>query len=146
MLSNYAHVKEWKVLIVDDDPDNLIVAEKVLAFYGAKVHTAEDGKEGLKILKEMDDPTFLLLDLSMPEMDGWEMIKEIRKHTKWASLPIIAVTAHALKEDKERVQATGFNGYIAKPFMLNTFMDEIHRCLKQKPGDKNKPLEKMSEK
>lgn len=122
--------KKWIVLVVDDDIDNLNVAEKVLTFYGAQVHTATDGQDGLEKLREMDDrPTFVLLDLSMPKMDGWEMLERVRKDAELSSLPMIALTAHAMPNDKERTEKAGFDGYIAKPFILTTFMEEIKRCL-----------------
>ena len=130
MLSNNIDAKDWVVLIVDDDPDNLSVAEKVLTFYGAEVHTAVNGQNGLEVLKRLSNLTCILLDLSMPEMDGWEMIDAIRKAPARPSLPIIAVTAHAMPKDKERALLAGFDGYIVKPFMLHTFMSEIEKCLK----------------
>lgn len=118
----------WTVLLVEDDPDNLEVAQQVLTFYGADVHTATNGAEGLRLLSELT-PTFILVDLSMPSMDGWEMLRRIRANPATADAPVIALTAHAMRGDKERALEAGFNGYITKPFMLNTFMAEIKRCL-----------------
>jgi len=123
-------VAEWTVLIVEDDPHNLGVPEGVLQHYGAQVFTAEDGLEGLKVLADVT-PTLILLDLSMPQMDGWEMIKRVRANPKTAHVPVIALTAHAMRGDKERVLAAGFDGYIAKPFLLDTFMCEIVRCVRE---------------
>ncbi len=124
---------EWTALIVDDEPDNLGVARKVLSFGGAKVHTARNGVEGLTILEDVH-PTFILLDLSMPEMDGWEMFRLVRANNSLASIPIIALTAHAMSGDKERVFETGFDGYIAKPFRINSFIAEIQKCLEEFKG------------
>ncbi|HEC22855.1 MAG TPA: response regulator [Chloroflexi bacterium] len=118
----------WTVLIVEDEPDNLSVAEKVLTFYGAEVLTARDGMEGLEILKKVK-PTFILMDLSMPKMDGWEMLKAVRANPKTAHLPVIALTAHAMAGDEKRVMEAGFDGYITKPFRLASFMDKIKACL-----------------
>ena len=112
----------WTVLIVDDEPDNLGVAQKVLNFNGAKVHIAANGLEGLQVLETIT-PTFILLDLSMPEMDGWEMLKQVRSLDKLANIPIIALTAHAMSGDKERILEGGFDGYIAKPFRIPTSWD-----------------------
>jgi CheY-like chemotaxis protein len=122
--------KEWTVLIVDDEPDNLSVAEKVLSFRGAKVHTATNGAEGLKVLEQVA-PTFILMDLSMPRVDGWEMHRKVRENPRTAHIPVIALTAHAMEGDKERVMAAGFTGYIAKPFRLGTFFIEIEKCLQR---------------
>lgn len=121
-------IKDWIVLIVDDEPDNLGVAQKVLSYGGADVHIARNGLEGLAVLENIT-PTFILLDLSMPEMDGWEMFDRARSNDKLANVPIIALTAHAMTGDKERIEKAGFDGYIPKPFRINSFMDDIHRCL-----------------
>lgn len=123
-------IKDWTVLIVDDEVDNLGVAQKVLSYGGASVHIARNGVEGLQVLENIM-PTFILLDLSMPEMDGWEMLKRARSQASLASVPIIALTAHAMAGDKERVLEAGFDGYIAKPFRINSFMEEILACLSQ---------------
>ncbi|MEL6308636.1 MAG: response regulator [Chloroflexota bacterium] len=121
-------IKNWIVLIVDDEPDNLGVAQKVLSYGGADVHIARNGLEGLAVLDKIT-PTFILLDLSMPEMDGWEMFNRARANDKLANVPIIALTAHAMSGDKERIEEAGFDGYIPKPFRINSFMEDIHRCL-----------------
>ncbi|XWX05180.1 response regulator [Aggregatilineales bacterium SYSU G02658] len=120
--------KDWTALIVDDEPDNVGVARKVLNYGGAKVYVARNGLEGLALLEDVR-PTFVLLDLSMPEMDGWEMFRLMKADDSLASIPVIALTAHAMAGDKEKVIETGFNGYIAKPFRISSFMDEIQKCL-----------------
>jgi two-component system cell cycle response regulator DivK len=121
-------VSTWKVLIVEDDYDNLNVATQVLNFQGAEVHVAENGVTGLKVLGEIT-PTIVLMDISMPQMDGWEMLRHMRDNPRTADLPVIAVTAHAMEGDKERVLAAGFDGYIRKPFDVMTFLDEIMESL-----------------
>ncbi|MBI5667301.1 MAG: response regulator [Chloroflexi bacterium] len=126
-------VADWTVLIVDDEPDNRVIAEKVLSFNGAKVSTAENGRLGLAALETLS-PSFILLDLSMPEMDGWEMLKCLRADSRWSAIPVIALTAHAMLGDRERVMQAGFDGYIAKPFRLSTFMAEILRCFRTLAG------------
>ncbi|MCA9915918.1 MAG: response regulator [Anaerolineae bacterium] len=123
------NIKDWTVLIVDDEPDNLGVAQKVLLYNGAQVHIARNGLEGLTTLNDLT-PTFILLDLSMPEMDGWEMFEKVRTMPALARVPVIALTAHAMAGDRERVFAAGFNGYIPKPFRINTLLDEIQKCLR----------------
>lgn len=120
----------WVVLIVDDEPDNLGVAQKVLYHNGVDVHIARDGAEGLRVLEDIE-PTFVLLDLSMPEMDGWEMLRQLRESGRYERLPVIALTAHAMAGDKERVMQAGFDGYIAKPFRINSLLDDINSALEQ---------------
>ena len=125
-----SEVSSWVVLIVDDEPDNRAIAEKILSFNGAKVYTANDGKEGLSLLETIK-PSFVLLDLSMPVIDGWEMFKKIRDNDVTHHIPVIALTAHAMTGDRERVLQAGFDGYIAKPFRMSTFMGEILRCFRE---------------
>jgi two-component system, cell cycle response regulator DivK len=119
-----AEIGSWTVLIVDDEPDNVGVAAKVLQFHGTKVHTATNGEDGLHILENVV-PTLVLLDISMPQMNGWAMLQSIREIPKFSKLPVIALTAYAMHGDKERILDAGFNGYIAKPFDIYNFLDEI---------------------
>jgi len=109
------NLKNWVVLIVDDEFDNLIVASIALKHQGALVHTIDNAEEGLALITTTH-PTFILLDLSMPKMDGWEMHRLIRQNPDTASIPVIALTAHAMDGDEARVLAAGFDGYISKPF------------------------------
>ena len=127
-ISTQNDYKDWIVLIVDDQPDNLAVAKAVLAFQGAQVYGATNGEEGLETLHTIH-PTFVLLDLSMPKMDGWEMLRRIRAQPDLHDLPIIALTAHAMDGDEARVLNAGFNGYIAKPFDVTTLASQIQRII-----------------
>lgn len=122
------NIADWTVLIVDDASDNVEVARKVLTFNGATVYVAEDGLLGLAKLEEIE-PTFILLDLSMPIMDGWEMLKKLRELPDKKHLTVIALTAHAMEGDREKALAAGFDGYIAKPFRLASFLNSIMACL-----------------
>lgn len=126
-------ISTWTVLIVDDEPDNLAIAKKLLTYGGATVHTARNGVEGLQVLKGIK-PSFILLDLSMPEMDGWEMFSHVRAEPATQHIPVIALTAHAMAGDREKVMQAGFDGYVAKPFRLSTFMTELLRCFREING------------
>lgn len=121
---------QWKILIVDDDTDNLDVASQYLEFIGAEVRTARSAREGLAVLESFA-PTFILLDLSMPGIDGWDMFKQIRALPNMEKLPIIAVTAHAMQDDVVRAVEVGFDGYITKPFILTSLLGDIKSCLAQ---------------
>ena len=131
---NTTDIKNWTVIIVDDEPHNVGVAQKILTFNGAQVYTATDGLKGLKLLQEIN-PTFILLDLSMPNMDGWEMHRQLRSQHNTRGIPVIALTAHAMLGDRERVIEEGFDGYIAKPFRIGSFLDNIHDCLSSSSQD-----------
>ena len=136
MIANWDNPATWSVLVVDDEADNRSVVEMGLEFFGAKVKVARNGFEGLEIL-ETFKPSFIMLDLSMPRMDGWEMHQRIKADSTLRGVPVIAFTAHALPMDKERVEAEGFEGYITKPVQLTTLQDDLQSILKglDMPGD-----------
>lgn len=120
--------KNWKILVVDNEPDNVSVAEMMLTFHGATVRSARHGAEGLIVLQEFT-PTVILLDLSMPVMDGWEMLEKIRANPATARIPVIALTAHAAGVDQREALAKGFDGFIVKPFRIDAMIADIQRCL-----------------
>ncbi|MCK6577795.1 MAG: response regulator [Anaerolineae bacterium] len=125
-----AEISSWVVAAIDDEMDNLTLVTKVLTFNGATVHTAFNGALGLELVRQVR-PTLILLDLSMPVMDGWAMVAALRADPNFQKTPVIALTAHAMVGDKERILAGGFDGYISKPFRISTFLGEIIRCLTQ---------------
>lgn len=122
------NLDDWKVLIVDDQLDNLLVAEAALKFHGIETCRAINGIDGLNALEDFQ-PTLILLDLSMPEMDGWDMLEELKKRPEMEDIPIIALTAHVMQGDKERVLAAGFTGYIPKPFSVAVLVQQIKQIL-----------------
>jgi two-component system, cell cycle response regulator DivK len=117
-------LSDWQIIIVDDEPDNVGVVKLVMEFHNAEVQTASSGLECLELLSD-STPTLLLIDIQMPEMSGYELLSEIRKHEKWHSIPAIAVTAHTMDGDSARILAAGFDGYIPKPVNSMTLVDEI---------------------
>jgi CheY-like chemotaxis protein len=127
-MTNGNEPSTWKVVIVDDNADNLGVASQLLSFLGAEVHAAQSGPEGLEILENLQ-PTFILLDLTMPGMDGWDVLKVIRENPKNATTVVIALTGHAMEGELERIKAAGFTGYITKPYMMATFLGRIKDIL-----------------
>ncbi|MFH1025158.1 MAG: response regulator, partial [Nitrospirota bacterium] len=104
-----------KVLIVDDDVRNIFTLTSVLERSGIEVVYAENGKDGIKLLEETPNIDIVLMDIMMPEMDGYETIGAIKKNKKFKSLPIIALTAKAMKGDKEKCIDAGASDYISKP-------------------------------
>lgn len=111
------------MLVVDDQADNLSIISKILAFFGATVYTARDGVEAISQLETNPLPDLIITDISMPHMDGWALLSAIKE--KYQNLPIIAVTAHAMTGDKERVIAAGFDSYIPKPINVMEFIPNI---------------------
>lgn len=121
----------WTVMIVDDQFDNVTVAQTVLEFLGAKVHVARNGREGLTLLEQVK-PTAILLDLSMPVLNGWEMFAQLRDRADMKHVPIIAVTAHAMDGDRHRVLEAGFDDYISKPYDIHVLAERIQAALDRK--------------
>jgi CheY-like chemotaxis protein len=123
-------LKDWPILIVDDEPDSLEVARLVLRFYGAIIQTASNGNEGLEKIKSMlTPPRFIISDLSMPMMDGWTFLAELRQDKAFKTIPVIALTAHAMVGDREHAQEAGFNNYLTKPLSADTFIGDLMRLL-----------------
>ena len=120
--------KGYKVLILDDEPDNVDVAKTLLEFGGADVTIGYNGQDGLDYL-EHDLPTFILCDLSMPVMSGWEFLHAVRQNAKFKDIPVIALTAHVMVGDKERVLQAGFQHYIAKPIQPKTFLADLMKLV-----------------
>ncbi len=126
-------LKDWNVLVVDDDPMSLMVAAMILKHHGASVHTAANGEQGLEMAKSLQ-PRFIISDLSMPVMDGWAMIDELKRDLATQSIPAIALTAHAMVGDREKAIAAGFHNYLTKPLTPATFMKDLLRLLNAIPG------------
>jgi CheY-like chemotaxis protein len=104
-----------KVLLVDDDVRNLFALTTALERYGLNVISAESGQEAIDILNEDKTIDIVLMDIMMPEMDGYETMKRIRKDARHKDLTIIAVTAKAMKGDRQRCIESGASDYMTKP-------------------------------
>lgn len=104
------------VLIVDDDMRNVFAISSFIEQYGMKVIIARNGREGIEKLKATPAVNLVLMDIMMPEMDGYEAMRQIRKDHRFARLPIIALTAKAMKDDRQKCIAAGANEYLTKPF------------------------------
>ncbi len=115
-----------KILIVEDDPRNVFSLEIYFEDKDVDIYTAENGKFALDVLKNDPGIDLILMDIMMPEMDGYEAMREIRKHEKYKELPIIALTAKAMKEDQKKCLDAGANAYLSKPVDI----DELELSLK----------------
>lgn len=125
MMNDANHVLQGqKILVIDDEPDSLEVASLLLEMYDAQVITAANGREGLELAKR-HHPVFIISDLSMPEMSGWEMIDELKKDRTTIAVPVIALTAHAMEGDRNRAIAAGFHNYLSKPLNPETFIHDL---------------------
>jgi two-component system cell cycle response regulator DivK len=114
-----------RILIVDDNERNIFALSAVLTAKGYSCVSASSAAAGLKLLDEIDDIAIMLVDMMMPEMDGYEMIAHIKNGAK-ASVPILAVTAQAMNGDRERCLKAGADGYIAKPIDVATLIELLN--------------------
>jgi signal transduction histidine kinase len=109
------HFGGQKVLIVDDDIRNVFALTSVLEQHGLSVLYAENGREGIEVLEQHDDVAVVLMDIMMPEMDGYATTTAIRRMPQFSGLPIIALTAKAMKGDREKAIESGASDYVTKP-------------------------------
>ena len=115
-------LKDKTVLLVDDDIRNIFSLSKSLENIKMKVITAINGKDALQKLEEFPEIDVVLLDMMMPEMDGYEAAKLIRENNKWKKLPIMAVTAKAMSGDREKCISAGASDYITKPVDIDQLL------------------------
>jgi CheY-like chemotaxis protein len=112
------------LLIIEDNEQNFYMMRFLLERSGFRVIGAEDGRKGIeKALRYK--PQAILLDIQLPEMDGYAVASELKKHVEMEDVPIIAVTSYAMVGDRERILAAGATGYIEKPINPDTFVSEI---------------------
>jgi len=117
-----------RILVIEDNPESLELMTYLLRAYGYATLSAADGGEGLKAVKNQV-PDLVLCDLQMPAMDGYELARTFRQDPRLAQLPLVAVTASAMKVDREKVMAAGFSGYIIKPIDVKEFVGEVEAFL-----------------
>ena len=116
------------VLVVEDNPLNLKLIKDVLEFRGFDVVTARSGEEGVAVASSVF-PDLVLMDLQLPGIDGHEALHRIHADPRCRGVPVVAVTAFAMKDDIERARAAGFAGYIAKPISVRALPEQLARFL-----------------
>lgn len=113
-----------KILVVDDNDDSRELVIKILRAKGHQLCEAIDGEDALhKVAAEQ--PDLILMDISLPKIDGHEVTRRLKNDENFASIPVIALTAHAMKGDREKALAAGCEGYISKPINIREFYDQI---------------------
>jgi two-component system cell cycle response regulator DivK len=124
-----------KILIAEDNATNRELFRELLEARGYTVVEACDGTEALQMMEQVL-PDILLLDIGMPVLDGFAVVRAIRESPRLAALPVLAVTAYAMQGDRERVLNSGFDGYLSKPINATSLAEELERLL-SKRDDRN---------
>jgi two-component system, cell cycle response regulator DivK len=117
-----------RILLVEDNELNRDMLTRRLARRGFKVEVAKDGREGLS-MADTCSPDLILLDLSLPEMDGFEVLRHLKQDSRMKGIPVIALTAHALVTDRNRALAAGFDDYDIKPIELPRLLQKMDALL-----------------
>ena len=117
-----------KLLLIDDEADVQYSFRRILDSAGVELHTASSGEEGLRLVPKLK-PDLVLMDIMMPEMDGYQTIGHIREEPAYRRLPIIALTAKAMKGDREKCLEAGASDYLAKPVNTEQLLSALRMWL-----------------
>ncbi len=120
-----------KILIVEDEPRNMKVVAMTLKPYGYDLLQAKDGEEALEIAAA-DHPDLILMDIQLPKMSGVEATQQLRKMPRFKNTPIVALTAYAMKGDKEKFLAAGCDAYLSKPFNTRELPEMVAKMLAER--------------
>ncbi len=118
------------ILIVEDSPLNRKLVETVLSPYGYNLLDAKNGEEAIEVATR-EHPDLILMDMKMPKLDGYEATRILKSRPDMANVPIVALTAHAMEEERERAIQSGCDGYITKPINTRTFPSLVRQYLDQ---------------
>ena len=121
------------ILVVEDNERNLKLLRDLLEYEGYDVRVARTGEDAVTLAVK-DPPDLVLMDLQLPGIDGMEALRRLRESPRTVDVPVVAVTAQAMKQDRERVLQAGFNGYVEKPISVRAFPDQVRRFLPDEGG------------
>ena len=116
------------ILIVEDNERNRKLVRDVLAFHGYRLAEAETGEDGVRLARELH-PQLVLMDIQLPGMDGIAALGQLRSDPATRAIPVIAVTASAMTQDRQKIMAAGFDGYQSKPIRVREFLDAVRQAL-----------------
>ncbi len=120
-----------RILIIEDNPKNLKLIRDLLQFKGYQTIEADSAEAGIELAREQH-PTLILMDIQLPGIDGREAMKVLKADASTQQIPIIALTASAMKGDRERLLAEGFDGYIPKPVDIKAFPEQLESFLSER--------------
>ncbi len=118
------NINQWKVILVDDEPDSLRLVHDILALHGAQVYEAGNGNQGLALLEKVV-PTLFVIDLAMPRPDGWDLLARIRANPALAAVPVVAITAYYSDMVIKHANQAGFNALFPKPIKSEPFLNAL---------------------
>ena len=121
------------ILVVEDNERNLKLLRDLLEYEGYDVRVARTGEDAVTLAVK-DPPDLVLMDLQLPGIDGMEALRRLRESPRTVDIPVVAVTAQAMKQDRERALQAGFNGYVEKPISVRAFPDQVRRFLPDEGG------------
>lgn len=127
-----------RILVAEDNAVNRELLHELLEARGYAVFEACDGQEALQMIEQIQ-PELLLLDIGMPVLDGFAVIRRIRENPRFATLPVVAVTAYAMRGDREKILNSGFDGYLSKPLNPSFLTAELDRLLTQQGTHSENP-------
>ncbi|HET9160152.1 MAG TPA: response regulator, partial [Caulobacteraceae bacterium] len=135
MLSKIRHsdslLSGRSAVVIDDDIRNIFSLASALEEYGITLHYAESGRAGLELMDSLPAVDMVLVDIMMPDMDGYETIREIRSRIRFADLPVIAVTAKAMKGDRQKCIQAGASDYVSKPVDIDQLISVLRVSLQR---------------
>jgi two-component system cell cycle response regulator DivK len=123
------------ILHIEDNFENRILIRRILQYSGYEVLEAENAYEALELL-ESSTPDMILMDINMPDIDGYSLTRQLKSNIKFRNVPIIAITANVMKGDREKSLLAGCDGFIAKPINVDSFVDQVELFL-EKYGIRN---------
>lgn len=122
-----------KILYVEDNDDNIFMLTNRLKRKGYDVVVAKDGAQGVEMVRQ-ESPALVLMDLGLPVLDGWEAIRRLKTASETSAIPIIALSAHAMAEDRERAFEAGCDDFDTKPVEMSRLLQKIEALLPGEPG------------
>lgn len=123
-------ITNWNVLVVEDEADSMELVQGLLSYSGIPSFGAMSGEEALAVVEEMS-PNLIILDLALPGLDGWGVLRELKSHKSLSRVPCVAITAFHTPELAEQAIAAGFDAYFAKPIDATSFVRELQSIVER---------------
>lgn len=143
-MTDNTEIEQKKLLLIDDDPNLILLVQDYLEFRGYAVITAENGREALDILKE-EIPDMIICDVMMPEMDGYAFVKNVRENPRTEWIPVLFLSAKGQSQDRVKGLNTGADVYMVKPFEPEELVAQVESTLKQASRLLERPMKRSSQ-